>query len=336
MLHALLAFAGAFLLARHLGCRRSGASLAAVTFAAGGPFVALAGMPLMLFGFAWLPWILLAGDRAMRADSRAAAVRAGLLAALAWGLQILNGDPAAVMSTGLALGLLAWSATEPQRWRAPWLRLGAIAIVALLVGAVQVVPTSLRLHDSARGGAGLAVEQAAVWSARPARLVELVAPHAFGDATRDEEDLYFGWALHDRGYPFLLSISPGLLPLVLAFAFVAGRGVPRRALWLGAVGLGLFFGLGRHNPLFAVLHTHLPFLSMVRYPEKFLLLPLLCLPFAAGLGWDRRSSCGAETAGSACRSSRRRCAPCSRPVRRSTSRVRQSASRSCRRRAGCR
>lgn len=290
VLHALFAFVGGYRFARHLGCGRDGAALAAAAFAAGGWFLALSNTTLVFFGMAWFPWILLWGDRGLRADGSATAVRALSVAACCWALQILNGDPAAVTVTGFALALLACDRSGfPGRSRGPWLpwrRLAALIALALLVSAVQVVPTWFRLHASARGE-GLGYAQAVVWSLAPQRLVESIAPHFFGDIARDEEDLYFGWALHDRGTPFLLSIAPGLLVLVLALAAIGTRGVPRRALWLGALGLGLFLGLGRHNPLFPYLHDALPFLANLRYPEKFLLLPLACMPFAAGLGWQQ-------------------------------------------------
>lgn len=287
VLHGLLAFAGAYRFARHLGCVRAGAALAATAFAAGGWFLALTNTVTVFLGMAWFPWVLLLGDRALRAPNRAAVVRALVVGGCAWGLQMLNGEPAAVVVTGLALALLGLGDRVPGVSRlATGRRLAALALLALLVGAVQLVPTWFRLRDSVRGE-GLGLAQTAVWSARPERLVELVAPHVYGDVARDEEDLYFGWALHDRGTPFLLSIAPGLLALVLAAAALSTRAVPRRTLWLGAVGVGLFLGLGRHNPLFPYLHAAVPFLSTLRYPEKFLLLPLACLPFAAALGWQQ-------------------------------------------------
>ncbi|HZI64599.1 MAG TPA: hypothetical protein VFE44_07445, partial [Thermoanaerobaculia bacterium] len=264
LLHAGWAFAGAWRLARRMGCGTAGAALGAVAYAGSGAFVSLTSSLLLFTGMAWLPWVLAWG-----AGSRVLLTAAGVA------LLILNGDPATVAVAGL--GLLALAATTPagERRRA----LGRLALVlGLAVGlaAVQVLPTWSRLLESARGE-GLAFEQASTWSTRPARLVELAFPHFYGDAARDEEDLYFGWRLHDKQYPFLLSISPGLLALVLALGGLARGPLPRRAAWAAGALVGIFLGLGRHNPIFAALHAAVPFLSAVRYPEKFLLLTSACL-----------------------------------------------------------
>jgi hypothetical protein len=114
-----------------------------------------------------------------------------------------------------------------------------------------------------------------------------VFPTFHGEAARDEENLYFGWTLHDRQFPLLISIYPGLLTVCLGIAGFAARRQARRGVWIGAALVGLFLGLGRHNPLFAAAHDMVPFLGMVRYPEKFLLLPLTALVVSAALLFDR-------------------------------------------------
>ncbi len=272
--HAGLAFAGAWRLARRLGCGAAAAALGAVAYAGSGAFVSLTGALLLFHGMAWLPWIWMWG-----AAGRLLPLAAGLA------LLVLNGDPATVAVAGL--GLLTVAATAPRGERRGALaRLGLAVALALALSAVQALPTAARLRDSARAG-GLGFEHATAWSTRPARLVELALPHFYGDAARDEEDLYFGWRLHDKQYPFLLSISPGLLTLALAVGGLARGPLPHRAAWAAGALAGVFLGLGRHNPLFAWLHGAVPFLSAVRYPEKFLLLTWACLAVAAALAWER-------------------------------------------------
>ena len=92
-----------------------------------------------------------------------------------------------------------------------------------MLAAVQWLPAAVRFAGSPRAG-GLVSGRATVWSAPPARLVELVFPRFFGDPMRDFEGLFFGWNLHDRDFPYVASLYPGLLLTVLAIApWRAGR-----------------------------------------------------------------------------------------------------------------
>jgi hypothetical protein len=118
------------------------------------------------------------------------------------------------------------------------------------------------------------------------RLVELFVAHPFGDPSRVAEGLFFGVGLHDRDIPYLATLYPGAAIAVLALAGLVA-GVRRRGLWLLLVTAGVALGLGRFDPLYPLLHAHLPWLDGVRFPEKFLLLVALALPFAAALAWQR-------------------------------------------------
>ena len=285
LLHAALAFAGAWVLARRLGCGRGAAAIAAVGYAAGGAFVSLLHAFTLFLSMAWFPWVVAASEAVLRhpASGGRSWWRPAASGAAALGLQVLNGEPVTVLVTGLAL--VALGATEARRPERA-LRLAVPVVVAVLLAAVQILPTARRLRDSPRAGA-LEVESAATWSAPPARLAELVLPRLWGDPARSGEHLYFGWDLHDQHYPYLISIYPGLLIAVLALSALARWPVPRRGAWLAAVAVGVFLGAGRYNPLFGFLHQHLPLLGRVRFPEKFLLLAVAVLPFAAALGWRR-------------------------------------------------
>jgi hypothetical protein len=283
LLHAALAFAGAWRLARHWGAGRPAAAFAAVAYAGGGFFAGLPSLFLIFIGMSWWPWAMLYGDRALR--TRPEATRrertAGLLGlAAVLEIQILNGDPAAVLASGL--GLFALAADAARSGGRPWRRLAIAIGLALALGSVQAVPSAFRLRDSPRG-VGLDERAAAVWSTRPLRLVEAVFPRLFGDPARDEEDLYFGWALHDHAYPLLLSIYPGLLVTLLGLSGLLRGGIPRRVALTGGVGAGVLLGIGRHEPLWPLLHRFVPFLAQLRYPEKFLLLAAACMVFAAAL-----------------------------------------------------
>ncbi|MEO8505569.1 MAG: hypothetical protein ABI609_16865 [Acidobacteriota bacterium] len=291
LIHAAIAFAGAWRLAAKWGARRAGCALAAVGFAANTTLVSLPGTLLMFTGIAWMPWAFSLADQALcGGQTRKLLTLSAVLA-----LQVLNGDPASVLLTWIGLGALVVFPSEPggQRWRGVRVALGRLALavaLAVLLGSVQSLPTWARLRDSARGGAGLSAADAGMWSARPVRLLEIFVPRLFGDPARDEEDLFFGARINDKQFPFLQSLYPGMLLAILgtgALLRPPRGGIPKRAALALGAGLGVLFGLGRFNPLFPLLRVTLPFLGMLRYPEKFLILTVVCLGFAGALSFDR-------------------------------------------------
>jgi hypothetical protein len=282
--HAALAFAGAWVLARRLGAGRGAAALAALGYTGSGATLSLLNAYTLFCSMAWFPWVLAAGDAVLRAPARRGWLRPALLGGLALGLQLLNGEPVTVVVSGLGLLALAASAAVESPRAVP--RLLVPVAVAMALAAVQLLPTWGRLADSPRGG-GLDARQAGTWSAPPVRLVELVFPRFFGDPAEPQEGRFFGWNLHDRDYPYVASLYPGLLLTVLGVSALALWPIPRRAAWAAGVLGGCFLALGRHNPLYEGLRRTVPLLGMLRFPEKFAILAVASLAFAGALGWQR-------------------------------------------------
>jgi len=283
VLHAGIAFAGAWWLARRLGSGRGGAALAAIGFTGSGALLSLISALTLFSSMAWFPWFLGWSDEALRAEPGRWR-RPALLAGVALSLQLLNGEPVTVVVSGL--GLLVLAAAAAVRGGARVLpRTLVPVVVAVFLAAVQWLPTGARFAGSPRAG-GLEAGRASVWSAPPARLVELVFPRFFGDPMRDQEGLYFGWNLHDRDFPYVPSVYPGLLLAVLGISALARWPVPRRSAWAMAFAIGAFLALGRHNPLFEPLREAVPLLAILRFPEKFALLSVAALTFCGALGWD--------------------------------------------------
>jgi hypothetical protein len=285
LLHAAVAFAGAWRLARRLGAGRGAAALAALAYSGGGASLSLLSAFTLFCSMAWLPWLLGWGDAAMAAPAAGRTwVRPALLAGVALALQLVNGEPATVVLSALAL--LALAAVTARRRPAILLRALVPFVVAAGLAAVQLVPTWGRLAGSPRAG-GVATRQATTWSTPPERVVELAFPRFFGDPARDQEGLYFGWHFHDRDYPYVTSIYPGLLLAVLGLSALVRLPVPRRGAWALAAAAGAFLALGRHNPLYETVRRHVPVLAVLRFPEKFALLTVAALVFAGALGWQR-------------------------------------------------
>ena len=283
LLHAALALVGARRFALHLGCSEGPAMMAGVGFAFSGAALAATSLLTTFCGLAWMPWILYGCDRWLSHESRKLLSGRALLPVTTFALQILAGEPVIVLTTGFAALLLALAAPRRALRTA---RLALICALAILLAAVQLLPASARIRESPRAS-GLEADAVLEWSSPPQRALELLWPRAWGDPMRIDEDLYFGWRLHDRQFPYLYSIYPGQLILLLAFAAVVRWRVRYWSAWLAMIASGFFLATGAYNPIMRWLGEIAPLLSQIRYPEKFLLLTTTAIVFCAALGWQR-------------------------------------------------
>lgn len=266
LLHAAIAFFGARRLARHLGCSPGPALMAGVGFAFGGAALATTNLLTTFCGLAWMPWILYGCDRWFSAGGTRWISRRAVLPTAAFALQILAGEPVVVLTTGLAASALALAARDGKTLRVT--RLAVICLLAVLLTAVQLLPTYLRLADTPRAD-GLDLDGVLAWSTSPWRFVETVWPRAWGDPMRIDEDLFFGWSLHDRQYPYLVSIYSGQLILFFALGALALWRVRHRFAWLAMIGGGIFLATGAHNPVIPWLGHFVPFLRRFAIPRSF-------------------------------------------------------------------
>ena len=283
VLHAAVAFAGAWRLARHLGGGRGAAALAGVGFAGCGVSLSLLSAFTLYWGISWLPWVLAWGDEALRAGPGEPWRRPALLAGGALGLSLLNGEPSTAMMC--ALSLLALAAAAGFRRPAAALRVVLPFAMALALAAVQLVPTAARLADSPRRG--LPAGYATVWSLPPSRLAEVIFPRFFGDPARASDGQFFGWGIDDLDYPYLESLYPGLLLTVLGLAALLRGRIPRRAAWAAVCAAGLLLALGRHNPFHEGLRRMIPLLGLLRFPERFAVVTVFALTMAGASSWQR-------------------------------------------------
>ena len=202
--------------------------------------------------------------------------RACALAALAFGLSALGGEPAVTLMGAAAFVAVAIGAGKGSRPRATAAALSALVLGAGLA-AIQILPAALEMARSARG-AGMRPEHGALfWSVRPARVLTLLEPRLTGDPAGDAAS-FWGSATFDAGSPYFEDLALGLVPLLLAAAAWRDRR-GRAALLLALAGAVLSFG--RFLPGYSFLAAALP---VVRYPEKWWLLVTFALAAAAAVG----------------------------------------------------
>jgi hypothetical protein len=154
------------------------------------------------------------------------------------------------------------------------------------VGAVNVLPARAVAAGTERASP-IVRDLAEIGSLHPYRLAELIAPGCMGPDPYQEYPAG-KWVGEPRidGLPLLYSVYLG--GGVLALALLAlGRG--RRTAWAlaGLAVLGLSLALGRHTPVHQIVRTLVPPLAYMRFPEKYLILPVGWVALLAGLGATR-------------------------------------------------
>ena len=242
---------GAFLLLRALRVSRIASSVGALVWTLGGPLVSLGHLLNQLMAIAWLPWVLWGWVRTDDLRRKIAACSVML------GIALLTGSPEMTL---LIAGSLVALTLDPRTLVVP--------PIAGLLASMQLLPGWLYLGQTQQGVHGLPTDDVLAYSTELAHLpgVVLAGPRP-SDA-------------------FLPSLYEG--PLPVALAFVALFFVPSIARLTGilAVTVLLALALGANTGIFPALHTHVPGMDLMRYPEKLFLgiHAVIALGAAVGLG----------------------------------------------------
>ncbi|HYK00446.1 MAG TPA: hypothetical protein VE974_01735 [Thermoanaerobaculia bacterium] len=276
--HVYLATLSTYALLRSLGTTRTAAVVGGLSFGLGG-FV-LSGLHFFpfLFSAAWMPLTCLFTRRFLIGR----APRDFALAAAAFGMQVLVGEPVTILQTGFLLGMYALFRGERRLSEVAFV--GAISLAALLVSAVQTIPMLDHFGDSVRAN-GFEWRIVGDWSTPPLRFVEVLYPSFLGAVRQDTADPYWGINLFgERGGPFFLSIYSGLLVAACAFAGLFGR-LRGRWLYLSICAASVVLSLGGHTPLFRWLYDA-GLARSIRYPEKFVIMGIFATVVFGALGFD--------------------------------------------------
>ena len=295
----LLHLAGAgwalMLLARDFGVSRSAALVGGLLFLGSGAVVSqhwsppwIAGLPWLLISMAYTRRLLLG-----RGSWNSVALLAGSLA-----LMILAGAFELVVpfvAYGIAEMILAFfdkasTPTDPPSHfghrMLPRMGWGILAGgIAAGLAAWQLLPTFELFWLSSRSS-GLPTSLSSIWSLHPGRLLELVAPHLFGNAAVEVPWTALLRPSFFANRPFLAGIYLGVPTLALALGGCR-RLIPRQAMFLAAMLLStLLLSLGDETPLFALIRELLPGVALFRYPAKIFTLTMIPIAILAAAGAD--------------------------------------------------
>jgi len=295
LLHVLWALLGARLLARRLGVSAGSALFAGCAYAFSGMMLSYASaFANSGAAAAWLPWCAAAALEISRAPDARLRVRAAAATGLAFGLQLLAGEPAiSLLTAGFTAFLcLAQILHAPRGRRAAGagslLLGGAIAgavggalAAALLLPLRAVLPLTYRgqhLYSRAAFGAAPFL---------PYRIAEWLFPRFGGDPSTPGSGASWLQSFHPRDLVYVWCATFGVFTLLAVLLGALRRDFwNRRTAALAAAGLASWlFSFGLALPFSRLLFAS-DFLRRLRYPIKFYLLTTLSAALLAGFAAD--------------------------------------------------
>ncbi|MBU6410018.1 MAG: YfhO family protein, partial [Verrucomicrobia bacterium] len=219
--------------------------------------------------FSWMPWVILAVEKAWQDGGRCIFV-----AVFAGAMQMLAGGPEPILFTWLLLAAL-WArhfvrgdtSRLPTLWRFPVI----VALVAALCAAQLLPFLNLAAHSERQFG-----YTDLRWSMPAWGWVNFLVPMAFG--TTADEGVFFQF-----GQSWTSSYYLGVAALWLAIYAAWRVRAPRAVLLSVAAIIALIFGMGGHTFLYPELRAVIPQLSLITYPVKYLLVDAFVVPLLAAL-----------------------------------------------------
>ena len=275
--HLMLAGAGAYRLAHHWTGNRFAASVGGLAFAFNGFTLHAVMWPNNVAALAWAPWLWLLVERACKEGGKTI-----LLAALVGAMQMLAGAPEVILFTWAIAVPLALLEGKRQKAKGKNESLGSLRpfafflltfALSLLLSAAQLLPFLDLLRHSHRTLAyddNLYAMPLWGWANFFVSLFRMT-PDKLGVFTHVEQQ----WTS---------SYYPGIGILALAALAVWRRREPRVWLLAAVAVLGVWLAMGRNAFLLDWLKAICPPLGFIRFPIKYVLLPLMVLPFLAAIG----------------------------------------------------
>ena len=278
LFHHLVLMGSVYSLCRYWG-RSVPASLAAsLTALFGGYFLSLASLYNHFQSAVWLPLILMMWQKFVA--SGRLNYFCGAVVFLVF--QVLGGGPEnAIFSVLLVYAHSLYLAEDEDSLRGfkqKSLAMLALGLVSLALSALQWVPTYQWLQELTRSG-GLNFLANTRWSLTPGALLDLFLPEDFTNFL-ERPGMGMDYFIH--------SLYMGIVPLFcLLGGFLVARKQKAVRFWLVVFCVGVFFALGRSNPLFSFFHEWVPLFKMFRFPQKFFFFCGYALVFLSAWTLDR-------------------------------------------------
>ncbi|MGP8198936.1 MAG: hypothetical protein ACLQU4_05470 [Limisphaerales bacterium] len=271
--HIFLAGAGMCLLARRWFGNPFAATLAGLVFAWNGLSINLLIWPCHIAALAWMPWVVLLCEKAALQGGRAV-----FWAALAGACQMMTGSPEMILFTWL-IALAVCAAQWPGNRRDALgmaLRFAAVAGWVAALSAAQLAPW---LDFVAHGDRNSAFDKGH-WALPVWGIGNFLVPLFRDNASVEGVFWQPGQEMFSSYYAGIVTVA------LVVIALMKAR--DRRTILLAVLALGgLLCAWGGAGHVLPLLKKTLPWLGFARYPVKFLIITLFCLPLLAarGVAW---------------------------------------------------
>ena len=268
----LMAFAGMFLFMRRLRFGRACALFGAMLFAFSGFNLLHHQHVNMVAVVAHLPWLLAATDALLVDDRRRVQTLAFAAIAVILGSELLIGFPQAVWWNAIAVAVFGlFRARETGRWRPLASCIGA-AVIGVLLGGIQLLPTLDVASQSTRVGRSAAF--ALTYSLPPSTVIQLWSPYFFRGGAPGGEGRSHEYGLY----------SGAILVVALAWVWIRRDALPHRRSLIAAAtvlaALAFLLALGAYGGIGLVL-AHLPVFQSLRAPARHIVLVQFALAILA-------------------------------------------------------
>ena len=264
-----------FFLARHWTRNNFSAATAGTIFAFNGVMLSAVLWPSIVASLGWMPWVVWLCMRAWREGGRTL-----IVAAFIGALQMLSGGVEVVLLTWLLLGaicLVECFSTDLSKVKI----LVRFVVVVLLISALcaaQLLPFFDLLKHSERQGNYFAADSPMPLTGWINFLVPLF------NCERSQGIFY------QNGQYWMLSYYTGIATVALA-ALALWRRRSVQVWLLGALTLFcLILAMGNSTPVYSWLSAHIHILGLIRFPVKFLMLPVFALPLMAAYALAEKPS----------------------------------------------
>ncbi len=304
MFHQLVAFTGAFLLIESLGWGVVAAAFCGIVMTFNGYMMSLASNYTLPGTAAWGVLAIYALVNIARPDFARPAHKIGfvVLTALSVHWMIMCGRPEVFVPMMALLGATAvfinvgWispfvvdsslpasGAKVPVDWRSRGSTLGwqlSAMVLGILLSAPSLVPVYEWSKLSPRS-TGLSMDNVFKWSSNWYDFLCMLCSQPLGDLQQPTAKYMHAVSTHKAHYPFLPSPLIGPIAITLMFVALFDRTYKVRWQMLAGLTVAVLLAMGRYGPLSAPVLKAVPFLLVLRYPCKLLIIVIL---FAAVLG----------------------------------------------------
>lgn len=274
LFHHLVLMFSVYTLSRYWGVTKIASVFSATTALLGGYFLSLSSIYNQFHSVVWFPLILLFYQKYIAGKGAGYLLSVAMLIAF----QVLVGGPESAVLSVLVIYFHSLCFESGEHYLKRTVQILSVIILSLGISAIQWIPTYQFLQHLTRGE-GINFSYSTESSLAPRSVADMILPEnsqRFFDVEKSEEKA------------FIKSIYMGLIPcFILLMGVLRFRKDLFVRFWTALFFVGIFFSLGRYNPVYFYFHSWVPLFDLFRFPQKFFFLSAFALVFLCGRGLDQ-------------------------------------------------